>query len=559
MKDPATDYARKVTGGKVVACRFVIQACRRHLSDLKESKKRSFPYRFDVEKASRPILFCQFVKHYKGKWRGQVFKPEPWQCFILGSLFGWVHKKTGLRRFRNAYAEVPRKNGKTFLAAAVALFMLLADKEGGAEVYAAATKKDQARLVWNDVWKIIKADPFLRGVLHQRYFRIEHDDTDSKFEALGSDSETLDGLNPHCTVKDELHAWPNRDLWDVISDAYGSRDQPLDFSITTAGNNPEGICYEVREHCLKILDPDQSDYRMESQFAYIATLDEGDEWDDPKAWAKANPNLGVSKSVEYLEQEVHTALLTPGKANAVKNKQLNVWTSAAEAWLDSKKWRACGGAVDVERLRGHRCFGGLDLASKTDMAASVLLFPPGPYDEWAVLCNFYLPQDNIGERSKKTRAPLELWAQAGSLTLTPGEIIDFGFIFQDCRRLADEFELISTGFDPWNAYQLATDLTEEGLEMVEMRQGFATLSAPCKELEALVVGEKLRHGGNPVLAWMASNVVIRMDANENYAPDKKKSRQKIDGIVALIMALGRAMQDGDEGGSIYDERGALVM
>ena len=563
--DVGTFYARGVVKGDFPAGELVRLAAKRHLDDLKSAKKRGFPYRYDEGKAADVVEFCGFLHHYKGAFSGQVFEPLEWQVFILGSLFGWVEKKTGLRRFRSAYVEVPRKNGKTFMAAAVALYLLVADGEPGAEIYSVATKKDQAKLVWNDCLKMVKKSASLRKHLDDRYVTIHFDKADSFFMPLGSDSTTLDGLNPHGSVKDELHEWPSRGLWDVIDDAYGSREQPLDFSITTAGYNITGICYEIRTHCENILK--QEGYDDERQFCYIASVDEEDiekinkdfsALNDRRLWEKANPCLGVSKRAEYLEDQVAKALKMPGKENAVKNKQFNIWTSAEKKWMDMPAWRKCGGEIDEDSLLGAACFPGMDLATTTDLAAVVYIFPPGPYDEWVILPKFYLPEESPHSgRSSKIKDVLLFWARADLITLTPDDVIDYDFIERDIGEAGEKFDVRSIGYDPWNATSIVSNLVGSGFDMVKMRQGFGTMSSPMKELEKLTRKGKIRHGGNPVLEWMMGNTVAREDANENKAPDKSKSSEKIDGTTATIIGLGVALNETD-GGSVYDERGPLV-
>ena len=559
VDDPGTAYAKSVVTGETIAGELVRLACERHLADLKKSRRKSFPYEYDAGKARRAVAFCQFLQHYKGSAKGTVFEPMPWQCFILGSVFGWIEKETGLRRFRYAYVEVPRKNGKTFLAAGVALYMLIADGEAGSEVYSAATKKDQAALVWNDSWKMVQKSKWLRRHLHQRYKCIEHDDSDSKYEPLGSDSKTLDGLNPHCAIKDELHEWPSSALWDVIVEAYGARDQPLDFSITTAGYNVNGICYEIREHCIQVLDADG--YEDDRQFAYIATVDRGAEkdWYKEENWWKANPCLGVAKKLDYMRDAVDAGRKNPRRENAVKNKQFNIWTSGAEKWMDPEVWKACAG-LDVDSLAGARCIAGIDLATTTDLAATAFVFPPDSERAfWGVTVKFYLPEDSPHSgRSKQLEEMVTKWAEAGFITLTPGDVIDYDYIENDILEARDVYDIQAIGTDPYNATATNAHLIEEGFDVTNVRQGFRSMSGPMKELEKLARQGKIRHDGNPVLAWMMRNVVARTDVNANIAPDKEKSAEKIDGVVALIIGLAVAIATPDKR-SVYEDRGPLVI
>lgn len=537
----AEEYARKVLNREIPAGKLVRRACKRHLRDLKRSEQEDYPYYFDDDAANKVINFCQFMFHVKGDMRGQPFEPMQWQKFILGSIFGWKQKKDRLRRFRYAYVEVPRKNGKSFLASVIALYMLIADGEGGAEVYAAATKKEQAKIVWETSRDIVKGSPALSKHVSEKYFSLIFSRMDAKYLPLASDSKTLDGLNPSCSILDEIHEWKDRTLWDVLEDAYGARSQPLQFAITTAGYNKNGICYEQRTHAVNMLEGGD-DYVDDTLFAYIATVDDPEKWDDPKEWAKANPCLGVAKSIAYMEDQVNKAKLMPAKENTVKNKQLNIWTDGQTKWLNMAKWDKCAGEIDREALRGRKCFLGLDLSSKIDITAAVLVFPPNDvYSEYTIVPFFWIPEENMRERSRRDRVPYEAWHKAGLIEATEGDIIDLDHIYNRLKEIAEDFEIQEIGFDPWKAIEIATKLAADGFDMVQMRQGHATLGAPTSELEVKVINGNVRHGGHPVLRWMATNTIVLKDSNDNIRPDKSKSAEKIDGIVALIMGLGRSM------------------
>ena len=495
----------------------------------------------------------------RGEFAGEPFEPEPWQVFIIGSLFGWKVRKTGRRRYRDAHIEIPRKNGKTFKAAVVGLYMLIADGESAAEVYSVATKKDQAKLVWKDAKVMARRSASLKKRTKIYHNSITVPGTEGIWEPLASDSDKLDGLNPHCCIYDELHAWKDRALYDVCADAMGARAQPASVTITTAGNDIHGVCFENRKHTVSILEG-ADDYVDDKWFGYIATVDEDrqDDWENPEVWAMANPNLGVSKSREYMEDQAAKAKAMPSKLNSFLNKQLNIWTTQKERWLRMDRWKDCGGEVDFERLRGAPCFAGLDLSAVSDITANVYVFPSGPYNEPAVFSRFYLPEDYMRERVRRDRVPYDVWARQGFIELTPGDVVDYEFIKADMLHFQEQFAVKQVGYDPWKAAELATWGEANGFEMVLLRQGHATLGNPTVELEKRVLRREIRHGNNPVLNWMAGNTAARRDPNDNIVPDKEHSHEKIDGIVALIMGLKLMMMATDTT-SVYEERGLIQL
>lgn len=581
FQDGAYEYCRQVLTKKRPACRKIKLACRRHLCDLERSENDSeFGYYYDPEAADRVIRFAKLLKHWEGELSGEFFKPEPWQVFLLSAIFGWKQRTDNLRRFRYAYIEVPRKNGKSFLASVVALYMLVADKEDGAQVYAAATKRDQAKIVWGAAEKIAKKSGIKQITSH--WLKLEVKQTDSRFEPLASDSETLDGLNPHCVVCDELHEWTDRTLWDVIEDAFGSRSQPLMFVITTAGHNKHGICFIQRLHATAILDAhDTQTYSDDTYFVFIADMDESYrkkpdgttetyyDWKNETRWYESNPCLGAAKKLAYMRDQCHKASLMGSKLNTFLNKQLDIWTTVEKRWLDMDCWDACNKPVERVKLARQVCYSGLDLSSIQDLTANVLLFPPGPiYPEFTILPFFYLPEENLLEREKADKVPYRQWVDAGYIKLTPGNLIDLAFIKEDMLRFKKEFNIKEVGFDPWKAVEIATQLEQEGLKMIQMRQGHATLGPPSADLEHKVLKKMIRHGDNPVLRWMASNTSVIRDENDNIRPDKgggedgkgrAKKRNRIDGIVATVMALGLAIQSKGTGRSIYETRGPVVL
>ena len=552
-KSPAEKYIDNVIRGKVPACRWVRLFCERHKRDLKTGRKRGLY--FDRDAAQHAIEFYQFLHHSKGKWAGKTIYLEPWQQAIVWVLFGWQRKKTKSRRFRSGYVEIARKNGKTTMASGLALYMMLADGEAGAEVYSAATKRDQAKLAWDEAGRMVKASPYLRQhvTVHKDRIFLKWDNA-SKYVPLGRDSDTMDGLNVHCAIVDELHAHRTSEIWDVLETGTGARTQALMFGITTAGFNQSSFCYERRKYTSQVLDGVIED---DSHFGIIFTLDEGDdEWDETN-WIKANPNLGISVDLEDLREQARKAKELPSALTSFLTKRLNIWTRAAEHFIHPDKWRACGGAFDVEQLAGRTCFAGLDLSNTLDITALVLVFPPTEEDPYfRVLPRFWVPETAMHERSRRDQVPYDAWVRDGWITAIPGDVIDYEWIYRQIDEDAQLYDLQEIGFDRWGAAAIYLWMANRGLTVVQIGQGYASMSAPMKEVEKLIVSGQLAHGDNPVLTWMAYNMVAQRDAAGNVKPDKKNSGEKIDGMVAMIMGVARAtLHDPDAGRSVYEDRG----
>lgn len=559
----AEQYVDDVLSGDVVACRWVRLACERHRRDLETGHERGLW--FDEDAAKLVIAFFGLLKHSKGEWAGLPMRLEPWQQFVIWSLFGWK-RRDGTRRFRTAYLEVARKNGKSTMAAGIGLYLLVADGEAGAEIYTAATKRDQARIAHSEATRMAKSSPQLMRMVRVFRDNVHIPDTASKFEPLGADTGTHDGLNVHGAVVDELHAHKTRDMWDILDTATGSRRQPLLFAITTAGYDRQSVCFEQHEYTEKVLDGVIED---DSFFGIIYTLDkedegedaQGDDWMDESVWIKANPNLGVSKKWDDMRRKAQRAQEMPSALNAFLRRELNVWTQSVTKWVPWDHWDQCDGAVDESGLRGRTCYGGLDLSSNTDVGAFVMVFPPvvggGIY---TVLCRFFIPEESIRERVRRDRVPYDAWVRDGYITATPGNVIDYDFILYQIDQDAQVYDLQEIAFDRWGATKIQTALMELGGEdfMIQFGQGFASMSSPTKDLEKLILGHKLAHGNNPVLTWMANNLVVRHDPAGNIKPDKEKSIEKIDGMVALIMGLDRALRHGPVE-SVYEERGLLTL
>lgn len=532
-----TQYALDVVSGEIVACEKVKLACQRHLNDL----QRSDIY-FDENEANRFFTFAENLKHIKGKWDNPYFRMEPWQKFVCGSIFGWKQTSNDMRRFRTVYVQLARKNGKSTLAAWIGLYMMVADCEPGAEVYSAATTRDQARIIFNDAKSMVRGSKALSNRLGVHTLNIHDLKTSSKFEPVSSDADSLDGLNVHCALIDELHAHKDGKVWQVLDTATGSRRQPLMIAVTTAGFE-RSVCIEKYYYCEQVLTGVVND---DAQFAFITEPDD-DDWKSETAWKKANPNYGVSVFPEQLERLCKQAQHIPSEQNNFLTKHLNKWTNQANRWIDLDVWNANGGEYDEQSLIGRECYGGLDLAATTDINAFVLLFPPTlDDDKWRTLYRFWVPEEAIHNRSQGnslTKVAYDGWEREGWLHTMPGKTADYLYLEKEIVKLAGLYDIKDIAYDPWNATQTAINLEAQGLELTQYRQGAMSFNEPMKRLESLLIDKKFNHGNCPVMTWMANNMVVRYDANLNMAPDKGKAKDKIDGVVALLMALGLSIRD----------------
>lgn len=440
--------------------------------------------------------------------------------------------------------------------------LLVADGEAGAEVYSAATTRDQAKIVWDVSKAMMEGSAFLSRIIKPYHASLVFGN--SVFRPLSADAKRKDGLNPHGIAIDEFHAWIGRAFWDVLISALGAREQPLVFIITTAGVDTKQICYEIRGHALRGIDPN-SKYEADNYFCYVSTLDgydpvfdskeeqdAKDDWTDPAVWPKANFLLGKGKKRETLAEEVKEAQQMPSKKNDVLTKQFNIWCETGEAWLSVQKWDLNTREVALEELEGKPCCSGLDLSSNTDLTAHCLVFLPGPFPGYLIVPFLYLPEENMRQRMASDRVDYAQWVKKGFIKTTPGDVIDLAFIKHDYCELASRFKILETGFDPWKAFEIANDLTTQGAKMVEMRQGHKTLGYATKKFEELLIKGELLNDGNPALRWMAQNTSVRRDPNENIIPDKQKARMRIDGIVASIMGLDRALRTPGE--SQYEDQ-----
>jgi len=537
----ANQYIDDVIEGKIAACKQVIRACERQKQDL---AKNDFSYVFDETRASHVCKFIELLPHIEGEWEGKPLILDPWQIFILTTVFGWVDENDK-RRFKTAYIEVPRKNGKSALSSGVALYCLVADGESGAQVYSAATTRDQAKVVFNVAAQMVNKSPGLRKrfgaeVAGKKFpHTIFCSPTNSSFKPLARDQGgNLDGLNVHCGVIDELHGHKTREVFDVIESATGARSQPLLWIITTAGFNRAGICYEQRAYVIKLLSGVHED---DEYFGIIYTIDEEDDWTDPEVWEKANPNWGVSVNPGDVHRLARKAIELPSATNNFLTKRLNVWVNADSAWMDMRRW---DGQADhnlkIEDFIGVPCWFGLDLASKTDIAALVILFKKKIDNvvHYYLFGKYWLPEETV---EKSENSQYSGWVRQGLITETDGAIIDYDVIEEEIKETGKLLDVEECCYDPYQATQISTHLSDEGIEMVEVGASVKNFSEPMKELEALTLAGRLHHNGCPVMTWMISNVVCHRDAKDNIYPRKEFEQNKIDGPVAAIMALNRAM------------------
>lgn len=550
-KYPAELYAEQVRSGEILVCEYVRLAVERYYADL--DRALDMGRYFDKKAAMRAIRFIEKLKHTKGEWAGQRFRLEPWQQFVLWNIFGWKNAD-GTRRFRYAYIEIARKNGKTALSAGVGLYMLFADGESRPEVYSAATVKDQAKICFSDAVEIVKATD-LKNYLTPYRNSIVYELKGGMMKPLSSDYGTHDGLNPSCGIIDEFHAHKDSGMFDVIKSAFGARRQPLMFIITTAGFDKSGVCYAYRENVIKVLRGVNED---DSLFGIIYTLDDKSEWDDPKMWIKANPNLGVSLSADYLADQVKDAKNRPEAVRNVMTKNVDLWVDAERTWILDDVWQKCIGTTATVDLKGCACWGGLDLSNVSDITAYVLLFHEN--DRFQLLPYFWIPEEKMLEKIRKENINYDKWVATGYVTVTPGNVIDYDFVKAHILRIVADYDLRTSAYDRWNSSQTIIDLQNEGMECNPFGQGYGSMSAPTKEFEKLVLTGKIEHFGNPVLRWMLASTLVKTDPAGNIKPDKEKSTQKIDGIVASIMALGEWMtaQANDESNP-YENRGLLTL
>ena len=513
---------------------------------------------YDQAKADRAVAFIQNLCHTKGKWAGTPFMLLPWQEQIVRDIFGIV-KENGKRQFLTAYVEIPKKQGKSELAAAVALYLLYADNEQSAEVYGAACDRNQASIVFDVAKQMVQMSPALmrRSKIAAAQKRIVNYSNNGYYQVLSAETGTKHGLNVSGLVFDEIHAQPNRQLYDVLTKGSGdAREQPLFFIITTAGTNKNSICYELHTKALDLLGGRKND---PSFYPVVYGLSIEDDWTDETNWYKANPSLGHTISIDRVREAYQNALDNPAEENVFKQLRLNIWTSATVCWIPEHIYDRGNRPIDKDDLYGRECFGGLDLSSTSDITALSLVFPPRSEDEsYIVLPFFWLPEETLELRCRRDHVLYDVWKRQGYINTTEGNVVHYGFIEKFIEDLGERYNIKEIAFDRWNATQMVQNLEDMGFTVVPFGQGYKDMSPPSKELYKLLMEGRINHGGNPVLKWMAQNVVMHQDPAGNIKPDKDKSTEKIDGIVATIMALDRAIRC-EDAVSVYDSRGILFI
>ena len=514
---------------------------------------------YDEELADYAVMFIESLCHTKGTWAGKKFKLLDWQKQIIRDLFGIV-KPNGYRQFNTAYIEIPKKNGKSELAAAVALLLCCGDGEQRAEIYGCAADRGQATIVFDVAADMVRICPALnkRCKILTSQKRILFTPTNSFYQVLSAEAYSKHGFNIHGVVFDELHTQPNRKLFDVMTKGSGdARMQPLYFLITTAGTDTNSICFETHQKAKDILEGRKIDPTF---YPVIYGAGEDEDWTDPKVWLKSNPSLGETIGMDKVQAACDSARQNPGEENSFRQLRLNQWVKQAVRWMPMEKWDACAVPVNEEMLEGRVCYGGLDLSSTTDLTSFCLVFPPEDDDEpYYVLPYFWVPEDTLDLRVKRDHVPYDVWNRQGYLETTEGNVVHYGYIEKFIERLGERFNIRDIAFDRWGATQMSQDLENMGFTVVPMGQGFASMSPPTKELMKLTLEKKIAHGGHPVLRWNMDNIFIRTDPAGNIKADKAKSTEKIDGAIAMIMALDRAIRCGnDTSESVYDTRGLLV-
>ena len=516
--------------------------------------------KYDKDIAQKAVSFINCLKHTKGQWYGQNFHLIPWQEQIIRDIFGTL-KQDGYRQFNTAYIEIPKKQGKSELAAAVALYLTCADNEHGGEIYGCASDRQQASIVFDIAVEMVNQCLALKSrikpILSQK--RLIYKPLNSFYQVLSSESYSKHGLNVHGVVFDELHAQPNRQLYDVMVHGSGdARKQPLFFLITTAGNDINSICHEVHSKAKDILKGKKRDPTF---YPVIYGADKSDDWTDEKVWRKANPSLGITVDIEKLKVACESAKQNPAEENLFRQLRLNQWVKQSIRWMSMEKWNKCDFKVDKEKLKGRVCYGGLDLSTSTDLTAFVLVFPPeNEDDKYYILPYFWIPEENLEVRVRRDHVPYDVWQNQGYIQTTEGNVIHYAYIEKMIDELSKEYNIKQIAFDRWGAVQIVQNLEEIGFTVIPFGQGFKDMSPPTKELMRLTLEKRLAHGGNPVLSWNMDNIYIRTDPAGNIKADKEKSTERIDGAIALIMALDRALKHkNDENKSVYDDRGLVVL
>lgn len=545
------EYYNKISSGEIVACKKIKSVYKKLVNDLKKPKTVSFlnkitdeieehTYIFDEKKANRPIQFIErYCKHSKGKWAGKPVILELWQKAHIQALYGFVDKETGLRKYRKFVLFVGKKNGKSTEGSGLGLYQLTSDGEGGAEVYSVATQKDQAKIIWEEAKRMAAKSPALNKRTRRLVNGIFYDKTESLFKAVASETDSLDGLNGSAILADEIWAWRDKGLLDIMSDSISVREQPIIFEFSTMGKIREAVFdgeYEYLEAVIKGYEGLEGGIEDETVLPFIYELDEAKEWTDEKAWIKANPNLGVTKTYKYLRDKVEKAQKKPDELSNLLCKEFNVRTTAQEAWIDFDTANN-EETYDMDSLYDTYAIGGVDLSSTTDLTCATLLIMK--HNKKYILQQYFIPSERLDFKIKDDKIPYDKWEKRGLVTICEGAKVNYSDVTQWFLRMNDEYKISALwiGYDPWNTQYWVEEMKEYGFEMVEVRQGAKTMSNPMKQLEADLIEKNLNYNNNPVLKWCLCNTSVKRDENDNIRPIKgQKQRARIDGTVSLIIA-----------------------
>lgn len=543
---PGAEYIDGVLSGDIVVCNSIRLAVERAADDHLYGESRGLV--FVPDRAQYVLDYARYCRHSKGRWAGQPFEHQPWQAFITSELFGWYRRDTKKRRYRVAFIEVPKKSGKSTYLAVLGIYMLHGDREQGAEVYTIASERNQARIIFSQSRTMVLKSPKLseRILCYKDSLSIEA--TDSVMMPLPGDPDSIDGVNPSCMLVDEVHRHKSRQIWDLAIHSPEAREQPLILGITTAGDDLTSVCYEQHDYGLKLLE---GVFRDDQYFTFIATPDKNYDWTDEQEWLKINPSLGVTKDIQNFRDKVEAARNSPAKSLSFRRFQLNEWTKQVGTWLDMAVWFANDQDYPEERLAGRKCYVGIDIGIVKDMSAVALVFPID--DLWVVLMRYYCPQVSVTERTDLENLPYQMWVETGLLQVTEGNVIDIEYIYEDIMALADQYTIHEIGFDPYRAMQLSNLLASQGVPMVEVPQSNMRLNEAVDALEKQILQHNIVHYGNEILAWNVSNVVLNQNRNKMRAPDRLRSRDKIDGVAAVVNAISRMVADAEIIESSYDE------
>lgn len=544
--------------GRIFLCLEVSEMAIRKLKKYIPTKFMAEDSHYDKGAADYAVAFIEALCHTKGTWAGKPFELIDWQEQIIRDLFG-ILKPNGYRQFNTAYVEIPKKQGKSELAAAVAILLTCGDGEERAEVYGCAADRQQASIVFDVAADMVSMCPALakRVKIQKSMKRMIYLPTNSFYQVLSAEAYSKHGFNIHGVIFDELHTQPDRKLYDVMTKGSGdARMQPMYFNITTAGTDTNSICYEIHQKAKDIIAGRKIDTTF---YPVIYGADEDEDWTSPEVWKKANPSLGITVGMDKVEVACESARQNPGEENAFRQLRLNQWVKQSVRWMPMEKWDECSFAVRPEDLEGRVCYGGLDLSSTTDITAFVLVFPPeDEEDKYYILPYFWIPEETMELRVKRDHVPYDIWHKQGFLETTEGNVVHYGYIEKFIEVLGEKYNIREIAFDRWGATQMVQNLEGMGFTVVPFGQGYKDMSPPTKELMKLTLEGRIAHGGHKVLRWMMDNVFVRQDPAGNIKMDKEKSTEKIDGAVATVMALDRAIRNEGSDGSVYDDRGIIV-